>query len=102
GAVPMDHRLAQTGPADLHDRHLVGAIERRILPSGRCGDNRSMAGMCSALGESGFVWIRSAFATPAAAFATSRELIDQCTALNGHEALSVIGDFVLSPPDGRA
>jgi len=66
------------------------------------GDNRSMAGMCSALGESGFVWIRSAFATPAAAFATSRELIDQCTALNGHEALSVIGDFVLSPPGGRA
>lgn len=58
--------------------------------------------MCSALRESGFVWIQSAFATPAAAFAKSQELIDECTASNGHEVLSVIGDFILSPPDGKA
>jgi hypothetical protein len=66
------------------------------------GDNRSVAGKCSNLRESGFVWIRSAFATPAAAFARSRELIDECTASNGHEVLSVIGDFILPPTDGKA
>jgi hypothetical protein len=65
------------------------------------GDNRGVTG-CSALRESGFVWNRSAFATPAAAFATAQELIEQCTASNGHDALSVIGDFILPPPDGEA
>ena len=61
-----------------------------------------MAGAYSALREPGFVWIRSAFATPAEAFAVSEELIDECTAANGREALSVIGDFILAPCDGRA
>jgi hypothetical protein len=60
-----------------------------------------VAGACSALRESGFVWIRSAFATPAAAFAKSQELIEQCANSNGHKALSVIGDFVLPPRDGK-
>jgi Taurine catabolism dioxygenase TauD, TfdA family len=61
-----------------------------------------MTGACFALRETGFVWVRSAFATPAAAFAKSQELIEECTASNGHGALSVIGDFVLPPPDGEA
>ncbi len=55
----------------------------------------------SALRESGFVWIRSAADTPAAAFAKSRELIEECAASNDHDALSVIGDFILPPPDGE-
>jgi hypothetical protein len=66
------------------------------------GDNRRVAGACSVLGESGFVWIRSAFATPAAAFAESQELIEECTGSNGDEALSVIGDFILAPRDCTA
>jgi hypothetical protein len=65
------------------------------------GDNRGVAGACSAFRESGFVWIRSAFATPAAAFARSRELIEECAPSNVHDALSVIGDFILPPPDGE-
>jgi hypothetical protein len=65
------------------------------------GDNRSVIGACSALRESGYVWIRSAFSTPAAAFAQSQELIDVCTASNGGGALSVIGDFILPPRDGN-
>jgi hypothetical protein len=65
------------------------------------GDNRGVTGACSALRESGFVWMRSAFATPAAAFAKAQELIEECIALNGHDALSVIGDFILPPPDGE-
>jgi len=61
-----------------------------------------VAGASSALRESGFVWIRSAFATPAEAFAVSQKLIEACTAGNGHETLSVIGDYVLAPSDGAA
>lgn len=48
------------------------------------------------------MWIPSAFATPAAAFARSRELIEERTTSNGDGALSVIGDFILPPPDGEA
>lgn len=66
------------------------------------GDNRGVAGACSALRESGFVWIRSASGTPAAAFANSEELIEECTTSNGYDALSVIGDFILPPPNGKA
>jgi Taurine catabolism dioxygenase TauD, TfdA family len=66
------------------------------------GENRTVTGACSALRESGFVWIRSAFAIPAEAFAVSKEVIDECTGSNGHEALSVIGDFILAPRDGEA
>lgn len=58
--------------------------------------------MFSALRQTGFVWIRSAFATPAGAFARSQELIEECTAASGQEALSVIGEFILPPPDGDA
>jgi hypothetical protein len=61
-----------------------------------------VTGECSALRESGFVWIRSALATPAAAFAKSQELIEECAASKGHDALSVIGDFILPPADGEA
>ncbi len=66
------------------------------------GDNRGVTGACSALRKSGFAWVRSASATPAAAFAKSQELIEACTASNGHDALSMIGDFILPPPDGEA
>ena len=66
------------------------------------GHNRGMTDACSALRESGFVWFRSAFSTPAAAFARSHELVEECSASNEQDALSVIGDFVLPPPDGEA
>jgi hypothetical protein len=59
------------------------------------GDNPAMTGSCSALRESGFVWIRSAFATPAAAFAESQALIKECSPSSGQGALRVIGDFIL-------
>jgi hypothetical protein len=65
------------------------------------GDNRGVTAACSALRESGFVWIRSAADTPAAAFANSRELIEECTVSNDQVALSVIGDFILPPFDGE-
>ncbi len=61
-----------------------------------------MTGACAALRGSGFVWIRSEFATPAAAFSRSQELIEECTASDGYDALSVIGDFILPPLDGEA
>ncbi len=48
------------------------------------------------------MWIRSGFATAAEALAKSQELIDQCTASIGDGALSVIGEFILPPPDGDA
>jgi hypothetical protein len=66
------------------------------------GDNRGMAGACSALRESGFVWMRSAFATAAEAFTVSQELIEECAGSSSDEALSAIGDFILAPPDGEA
>ena len=68
----------------------------------RSGDNRVVTCAGSALGEVGFVWIRSAFATPAAAFVESQQLIEERTASGAHAPLSVIGDFVLPPPDGEA
>jgi hypothetical protein len=60
-----------------------------------------VAGACSALRESGFVWIQSASDTPVGAFAKSQELIEECSASNGHEAPSVIGDFIFPPPDRK-
>jgi Taurine catabolism dioxygenase TauD, TfdA family len=66
------------------------------------GDNRGVTGACSALRESGFVWIRSAFASPGAAFSKSQELIEECATFDGQDAMSVIGDFILPPPDGEA
>jgi hypothetical protein len=57
---------------------------------------------CSALQQTGFVWLRSAFATPAEAFAESQELIDACAAPEDSDGLSVIGEFILPPPDGEA
>ena len=65
------------------------------------GDNRTVSGAGSALGESGFVWIQSAFATPAEAFATASDLIGARTAAGGEDPLSVIGDFILPAPDGE-
>jgi hypothetical protein len=65
------------------------------------GTNRGVTGAFSALRESGFVWIRSALDTPAAAFAKSQKLVDESVASKGHDALSVIGDFILPPPDGE-
>jgi hypothetical protein len=69
----------------------------------RCmGDNDVVTTVCSALGQDGFVWIRSGFATPSAAFERAQEIIEQYSASNGHDALSAIGEFVLPPPDGEA
>jgi hypothetical protein len=65
------------------------------------GDNRGVTGSCSALRDSGFVWLRSGFATPDEAFATSQKLIEERTASDGHDAPSVLGDFILAPPDGE-
>ena len=56
----------------------------------------------SALQQTGFVWLREAFATPAEAFATAHQLIEECAASDGCTGLSVIGDFVLPPPDSEA
>ena len=61
-----------------------------------------MTGASSAFHGSDFVWIRSAFDAPAAAFAKAHEIIEDCVASNGHDALSVIGDFILPPPNGAA
>lgn len=65
-------------------------------------DNREVTVACPALHESGFVWIRSAADTSAAAFAKSRELIEECTASKDQVAPCVIGDFILPPHDGEA
>jgi hypothetical protein len=46
--------------------------------------------------------MRSAFATDSEAFAVAQELIEECAGSNGHEALSVIGEFILAPGDGDA
>jgi hypothetical protein len=66
------------------------------------GDNESVTTASCALEQGGFVWIRSAFGTPAAAFESAQELIEECSESNHHEALGVIGEFVLPPPDGEA
>ena len=66
------------------------------------GDNRGVTVACSALAKAGFVWLRSTFPTPAAAFAKSQELIDEYVGSDGFDALSVIGEFILPPPDGEA
>ena len=63
---------------------------------------RAVADACSALDEFGFVWIRSAFATPAAAFAESDKLLEEWASADGRDAVSVIGDFVLPPLGGPA
>jgi len=60
-----------------------------------------VTGAGDAFDECGFVWIRSALPTPGAAFAKAQELIEECAAANGHDALSVIGEFILPPPDGE-
>jgi hypothetical protein len=60
-----------------------------------------VTGTSLALRDSGFVWIRSAFAEATAAFATSEELIAEC-ASEGDDALTVIGEFILPPPGGEA
>lgn len=59
-----------------------------------------MSGAASALAESGFVWIQSAFGTSTEAFATASDLIGARTAADGEDPLSVIGDFILPAPDG--
>ena len=61
-----------------------------------------MTSASSALGQDGFVWSRSAFATPAAAFHEAQQLIDECSASGDDDGLSVIGDFVVPPADGEA
>jgi hypothetical protein len=56
----------------------------------------------STLRQDGFLWIRSAFATPDAAFAYSQKLIEDCSVSSRHGALSVIGEFIIPPLDGVA
>lgn len=65
-------------------------------------DNGDVTGERSALQTHGFIWLRSAFATPTEAFATSQELVDECVGPDGSDALSVIGEFILPPPNGEA
>ena len=60
-----------------------------------------MTGASAALLGSGFVWIRSALPSAAAAFAKAEELVEECAALDGHDELTVIGNFILPPPDGE-
>lgn len=60
-----------------------------------------MIGARSVLRTSGYVWIQSAFATPAEAFTKAQEFIEESTASSGEHALRVIGDFILPPPDGE-
>jgi hypothetical protein len=55
-------------------------------------DNGDVTGERSALQTHGFMWLRSAFATPTEAFATSQELVDECVGPDGSDALSVIGE----------
>jgi Taurine catabolism dioxygenase TauD, TfdA family len=62
--------------------------------------HRDVTAARSALLESGFVWMRSAFASPGAAFAVAGELIEDCAGSNSDDAVSVIGDFILPPLDG--
>jgi Taurine catabolism dioxygenase TauD, TfdA family len=65
------------------------------------GENEGVTtGSCD-LEQGGFVWIRAAFGTPAAAFERAQELIEGCSASNHHDALGVIGEFVLPPSDGE-
>ena len=78
---------------------LNGRRNASFLPS---TDNQPMTSASSALGQDGFVWIRSAFATPAAAFDEAQQLIDECSASGDDDGLSVIGDFVVPPADGEA
>jgi hypothetical protein len=66
------------------------------------GDNEEVTTTSSALGEGNFVWIRSAFETPAAAFERAQELVEEWSPSNHPDALTVIGEFVLPPPDGEA
>lgn len=61
-----------------------------------------VTGERSALLKAGFVWIRSAFASPAAAFAKAQALIEDYGTSSADGALRVIGDFILPPPDGEA
>ena len=78
---------------------LNGRRNASFLPS---TDNQPMTSASSALGQDGFVWIRSAFATPAAAFDEAQQLIDECSASGDDDGLSAIGDFVVPPADGEA
>jgi hypothetical protein len=78
---------------------LNGRRNASFLPN---TDNQPMTSASSALGQNGFVWIRSAFATPAAAFDEAQQLIDECSASGDDGMLSVIGEFVVPPADGEA
>jgi hypothetical protein len=51
--------------------------------------------------QRGFVWIRGGFADVERAFQTARALVEACCEVGGEAALSLVGDFVLPPPDGR-
>ena len=78
--LPLAPRLALTGPARSplpYRRTLAAAVvcRRSAHRLRRMGDNRGVAGACSGLRESGFVWFRSALASPAVVFAKSQELV---------------------------
>ncbi len=51
------------------------------------------------LGRRGFVWIRGGLAGSQEAFEVARALVDERRAVDGQPALSVVGDFILPPPD---
>jgi hypothetical protein len=53
------------------------------------------------LRELGFAWVRGRRLGCAEAFATASALVDARRASNGESSLSVVGEFVLPPPDGH-
>ena len=93
--LPVDHRGARWG------RRTPKARLHRKADALDLSDNRGVGGACSAFRKTGFVWIRSVQSTPAAAFAVSQQLLVECGASSGHDALSVLGDFILPPSDGE-
>ncbi len=63
-------------------------------------DNPSVDGHLQQLGQCGFAWVREPLADVEQAFDAARALVDARRAMDGPATLSLIGDFVLAPPDG--
>ncbi len=76
------------------------SASRCSISRGLSSDNGAVPVASPTLQQGGFVWIRSGFAAAEAAFARAEELIEECTASSGLDALSVIGEFVLPPLGG--
>jgi hypothetical protein len=64
-------------------------------------ENARVDGHLRQLEQRGLVWIRRGLAGCEEAFETARELTNARRIEDGVAALSVVGDFVLPPPDGQ-